>query len=75
MDSHHAPHHHHHQTVVTEHVLHLPKKSTIIKDRVGCVRTSTYNLPVDGFTYGKKTEQLPEGAGESESFSVFLINH
>ena len=36
----------------------------MIKDRVGVVRTSTRNLPEQGFTYGKKCIPDPEGAGD-----------
>lgn len=57
-----------HGGTVVEHVIHLPKKRTIIKDRVGCVRTSTYDLPGgDDYTYGHKNERGVEGAGDSTS--------
>eukprot|EP00981_Chlorochromonas_danica_P013330 scaffold6156_cov179-Ochromonas_danica.AAC.2 len=49
-------HHDHHQV--------LPKKRTIVKDRVGCVRTSTYSLPPENHIYGKKTEHTQEGSGD-----------
>ena len=41
-----------------------PKRRTMIKDRVGVVRSSTRTLPDPGFTYGKKCLPDPEGAGE-----------
>mmetsp|Transcript_36442 Transcript_36442/g.27025 ORF Transcript_36442/g.27025 Transcript_36442/m.27025 type:complete len:263 (-) Transcript_36442:48-836(-) len=56
--------HGHHGGVVVEHVLHLPKKRTIIKNRVGCVRTSTYDLPGDDFVFGQKNIRTGEGAGD-----------
>ena len=40
------------------------KKRTMIKDRTGCVRTSTRQLPPQGFVYGMKSPPDPEGAGE-----------
>eukprot|EP01036_Dinobryon_divergens_P025773 gene25773-34354_t len=43
---------------------HLPKKRTIVKDRVGCVRTSTYDLPQEGFVFGMKSPDGNEGAGD-----------
>mmetsp|Transcript_1439 Transcript_1439/g.2343 ORF Transcript_1439/g.2343 Transcript_1439/m.2343 type:complete len:239 (+) Transcript_1439:223-939(+) len=46
-----------------EHPPHIPKKRTMMKDRVGCVRASTYNLPQEGHTYGAKTPEAAEGAG------------
>eukprot|EP01040_Poterioochromonas_malhamensis_P005155 gene5155-5523_t len=45
-----------------EHPSHVVKKRTIIKDRVGCTRTTTYDLPNDNFVYGKKTEDTGETA-------------
>jgi len=54
---------------------HIVKKRTIIKDRVGCVRTSTYNLPPANHTYGMKTVDAPEGAGEIISNWVAQIHH
>ena len=45
--------------------VNLPKKRTLIKDRVGIPRTSTYNLPVDPtHTYGLKKAAQPEGTSE-----------
>ena len=35
----------------------------MVKNRVGCVRTSTYNLPQHGHVYGYKQPSDPEGAG------------
>lgn len=44
---------------------YLVKKSTIMKDRVGCVKTSTYDLPAETFTYGMKaTDSSAEKAGD-----------
>jgi len=43
---------------------YITKKRTIIKPRVGCVRTTTYDLPNDAFTYGKANEVMDEGAGD-----------
>lgn len=44
---------------------YLTKKRTIIKDRVGCVRSSIYDLPPETFTYGAKaTNPDAEGAGD-----------
>lgn len=40
------------------------KKRTMIKDRVGCVRASSYHLPPDGFVYGKPKHPDPENAGQ-----------
>lgn len=55
-------------SVPIEHPPHLPKKRTIIKDRVGCVRTSTYDLPPSGYTYGMKMAEGAEGCGDSKLF-------
>lgn len=49
-----------------EHPAHLVKKCTIVKDRVGCVKTSTYNLPPSNHTYGMKTPDNTEGCGHSK---------
>lgn len=46
------------------HPPHVPKKRTMVKDRVGCPRTSTYDLPDGGFVYGKPRNDDPENAGE-----------
>jgi hypothetical protein len=40
------------------------KRRTMVKDRVGCVRTSTRNLPRGHFTYGMKYSPDAEGAGD-----------
>lgn len=40
------------------------KRRTLIKERVGCTRTTIYNLPPLQFTYGKKCQTDFEGAGE-----------
>jgi hypothetical protein len=44
--------------------LHIPIRRTLIKDRVGCVRTSVYDLPENNFSYGKPNIQGAEGAGD-----------
>jgi hypothetical protein len=45
--------------------VNLPKKRTLIKDRVGCVRTSTYSLPTDpNHVYGLKNRFQQEGTSE-----------
>lgn len=45
--------------------VNLPKKRTLIKDRVGCCRVSTYNLPNDpNHTYGLQNTREPVGTGE-----------
>ena len=45
--------------------VNLPKKRTLIKDRVGCARTSTYNLPSDPkFVFGMKARGESETTGE-----------
>jgi hypothetical protein len=49
-----------------DHPSHVVKKRTIIKDRIGCARTSTYNLPPEGYAYGHKHEVQPEPAGDSK---------
>ena len=49
-----------------EHPIHLPKKCTIVKDRVGCVKTSTYSLPPTNHTYGMKMPDNTEGCGHSK---------
>lgn len=36
----------------------------MVKDRVGCVRTSTYALPEGNHTYGLQKKPDPENAGE-----------
>lgn len=57
-----------------EHPSHVVKKRTIIKDRVGCVRTSTYHLPPDDYTYGMKTEQGVEGVAERKKYPLISFN-
>jgi hypothetical protein len=47
-----------------EHPAHLQKKRTMIKDRVGCVRTSTYSLPNSNHVYGLERSKDSEGAGD-----------
>ena len=57
-------------TEVPEHPSHLQKKRTIIKDRVGCVRTSCYDLPTSNHIYGMKNPEGLEGAGDSTLISI-----
>ena len=43
------------------------KKSFLMKDRVGTVRASTYNLPTDPtYVYGHPATKDPEGCGDSK---------
>ena len=42
----------------------MPKKTTMMKHRVGVARTSTYNLPDTNHTYGYTQKKDPEGAGD-----------
>lgn len=45
--------------------VNLPKKRTLMKDRVGCVRTSTYSLPNNpNYTYGYSLPKDAEGSGD-----------
>mmetsp|Transcript_12830 Transcript_12830/g.12910 ORF Transcript_12830/g.12910 Transcript_12830/m.12910 type:complete len:91 (-) Transcript_12830:394-666(-) len=53
----------------------IGKKRTMIKDRVGCVRTSSYNLPPGDHVYGKQSNPDPENAGEVLSNWVTAKNH
>ena len=39
-------------------------KRTLIKDRVGAVRTSSYDLPATEHIYGKEVKRDDEGAGK-----------
>ena len=46
---------------------YLTKKRTIMKARVGCVRSTTYDLPPESFVYGvKANDPDAEGAGDGE---------
>ena len=54
-----------------DHPTHIQKKRTMMKDRVGCVRASTYSLPAEGHSYGMKTEQADEGVGTSKRILLF----
>mmetsp|Transcript_8174 Transcript_8174/g.12208 ORF Transcript_8174/g.12208 Transcript_8174/m.12208 type:complete len:215 (+) Transcript_8174:85-729(+) len=49
---------------MTEHERKAPKRRTMVKDRVGCVKATTRNLPEGPFVYGMKSPPDPEGAGE-----------
>jgi hypothetical protein len=40
---------------------HITKRRTMIKDRVGCVRSSAVTLPPATHVYGKKCEPDAEG--------------
>ena len=42
------------------------RKRTIIRNRVGCAKISTYNLPPGDHVYGFKQPTDPEGAGACE---------
>jgi hypothetical protein len=42
----------------------LAKKSTMVKDVVGHVKTSTYDLPASSHTYGALVSKDPETAGQ-----------
>ena len=44
----------------------------LVKDDVGKSKPSTYNLPSDGFTYGKALPRDKEGANKGNYFG--LIN-
>ena len=57
---------------MADHPAHIQKKRTMMKDRVGCVRQSTYNLPAEGHTYGMKTPELNEGVGSSMQTHQFM---
>jgi hypothetical protein len=52
------------EQIVHNHPAHIPKKCTMVKDRVGCPKTSTHDLPVGNFTYGKPRAPDPENAGD-----------
>lgn len=45
---------------------HITKKSTIVKARVGCVKTSTYDLPHANHVYGKPHEEDEVGVADSK---------
>ena len=49
------------------------RKRTMIKNRVGCVRTSTYSLPQGNHVYGYKQPTDPEGAGACKLLVVRFI--
>lgn len=51
---------------MSDHPSHVIKKRTMIKDRVGCCRSSTYSLPAEGHIYGMKSPEQLEGAGNSK---------
>ena len=51
-----------------------PKKSFLVKNRVGCVRSTTYDLPEDqNHTYGYVKPPDEMRCGESTFQSFFLI--
>jgi len=58
---------------MTDHPSHVIKKRTMIKDRVGCCRTSTYNLPAEGHIFGMKSPEQLEGAGNSEYIHIIIF--
>lgn len=44
--------------------IHIEKKKTMIRDRVGMAKESTFNLPNGNFTYGRPRKSDSESAGE-----------
>lgn len=56
-----------------DHPSHIPKRRTLVKSRVGCVKTSTYDLPQGEHTYGYSAPSDPEGAGESKTQLYVLL--
>jgi hypothetical protein len=52
--------------LLEERIRQVPKKCTIMKSRVGCVKTSAYNLPAPDHVYGYTPPPDPEGAGDSK---------
>ena len=48
------------------------RKCTMVKDRVGCVKASTYSLPPSDHVYGYKLPTDPEGAGACEFRNNFM---
>jgi hypothetical protein len=50
----------------------VAKKRTMVKDRVGCVRSTTRSLPEQSHTYGMKSPPDPEGAGEGQTRSLLF---
>jgi hypothetical protein len=54
----------------------ISKRRTMVKDRVGCVRSSTRSLPEPSHTYGMKSPPDPEGAGEGlfHSWHELMLN-
>jgi hypothetical protein len=49
---------------IPHHPAHIPKKRTMVKDRIGCPKTTTYDLPEGEFVFGKPRDPDPENAGE-----------
>ena len=60
----HKPEENHEHAKITLHHPHLIKKRTLIKDRIGCVRSSPYALREADFVYGKPNVTTEEGAGD-----------
>jgi hypothetical protein len=60
----HKPVESHETAKITLHHPHLIKKRTLIKDRIGCVRSSPYALREPDFIYGKPNITTEEGAGD-----------
>ena len=60
----HKPEENHEHTQITLHHPHLIKKRTLIKDRIGCVRSSPYSLKEPEFVYGRPNVTTGEGVGE-----------
>lgn len=52
---------------------HLEKKRTIMKARIGCVRTAVCDLPGESFTYGMTNIKGAEGAGDGKCFVVNMF--
>jgi hypothetical protein len=51
--------------IMEERIRQVPKKCTIMKARVGCVKTSAYHLPPPDHTFGYTPASDAEGAGDS----------
>jgi hypothetical protein len=54
----------HDAAVMEERIRQVPKKRTLMKPRIGCVRQTTYNLPDANNVYGYTLQKDAEGAGE-----------
>jgi len=56
--------------LMEERIRQVPKKCTIMKPRIGCVKTTAYNLPAADHTYGYSPPSDAEGAGDILSYWV-----